>query len=542
MFTTSHSLQLSGLTLTSKAPVAGSVVAGDQATVALDTVVVQGSESAFLVRAFRAKASRFSNNGDTTATATGGAVVNAETVELHDSEFVGNGNHPIAGGAWPAPDRIPLARRVTLDNTTFTGNTATLLLIDAKVSIRASRFIQNGRLPANARDAWGCCGGALTLVRAEVEIFDSDFKANGSSGFGGAIHAIASRLTVGRSTFEGNEARVGGAIMSWGRPPRVNIWSADDWTDLPRLVLSRVTFQSNKASAFGGALVFAGAVQGDGLVFKANQAALAGGALASWRAAALPAPFDGVLQALVDNTESQPADRIALARSALTGNDTGGSGATVSFADAEAAVGNVIVARNTSGSGAAVSGTKLRIVNSVIAENRSIGLQAPAGATVSLGNSAIFRNATNCALGTPPIILGPNMQDPGTDCGSQIQTANPGLDGSFAPGLFSAARDAGDIGLCVAEPTVAGVDLYGKTRIGTKQACAIGAVERDRPETIAAGLTFGAMPELGDCLIWLLFFLLLLVFILAYLMRRRKKRSPHANAPHANAPHASASP
>ena len=64
-----------------------------------------------------------------------------------------------------------------------------------------------------------------------------------------------------------------------------NIWSGDDWTDLPRLILSRVTFESNKATAFGGALAFAGSVQGDGLVFRFNQAPLAGGAIASWRAA-----------------------------------------------------------------------------------------------------------------------------------------------------------------------------------------------------------------------------------------------------------------
>ena len=275
------------------------------------------------------------NNGDVAAAASGSAVINAETVELHGSEFVGNSDHPIAGGAWPTPDRIPLARRVTIDDTTFAGNPATLLLIDAKVSIRASRFIENGRPPATARDAWGCCGGAITIVRSDVEIFDSDFRANGSSGFGGAIHAIASRLTVARSTFAQNEARVGGAIMSWGRPPRVNIWSADDWTDLPRLVLSRVTFEANKAAGFGGAIAFAGPVQGDGLVLKANEAGSAGGAIASWRAAALPDPYGSVLDALVDNTNAQPGDRIALARSVLVENQAGASGAALSLADAK---------------------------------------------------------------------------------------------------------------------------------------------------------------------------------------------------------------
>lgn len=166
---------------------------------------------------------------------------------------------------------------MTIDGTTFAGNTHSLVLIDAKVSIRASRWIENGRKPATARGAWGCCGGAITSVRSDVEIFDSDFRANGSAGFGGAIHAIASRLTVGGSTFAGNEARAGGAIMSWGRPPKVNIWGADDWTDLPRLVLSRVTFEDNVAETFGGAVAFAGTARGDGLVLRRNRAGSAGG-------------------------------------------------------------------------------------------------------------------------------------------------------------------------------------------------------------------------------------------------------------------------
>ena len=84
------------------------------------------------------------------------------------------------------------------------------------------------------------------MVRSDAEIHGGDFTGNGSFGLGGAILAIASRLTVGQSTFSGNEARVGGAIMSWGRPPRVNIWSEDDWTDLPRLMLSGVTFRRTR--------------------------------------------------------------------------------------------------------------------------------------------------------------------------------------------------------------------------------------------------------------------------------------------------------
>jgi hypothetical protein len=67
------------------------------------------------------------------------------------------------------------------------------------------------------------------------------------------------------------------------------------------------------------------------------------------------------------------------------------------------------------------------------------------------------------------------------------------------PTSLAFARDAGDIGLCVSEPTVAGLDLYGSTRIGADQACAIGAIERDVFEAVAGGLTFDTRRDLGNC-------------------------------------------
>ncbi len=526
MFTTSQRLQLKGLTLVNPAAVAGSIVSGDKAHVVLESVRVEDSSSAFLVHSLQAAKSRFSHNGDPAAAASGSAVINAETIELSGSEFVGNTDHPIAGGAFPTPARIALSRRVTIDDTVFTGNRATLLLIDARVSIRASRFVENGLPIASARESWGCCGGAITLVRSDAEVFDSEFRANGSSGFGGAIHAVGSRLTVARSTFRQNTARVGGAIMSWARPPRVNIWSTDDWIDLPRLVLTRVTFDGNTATELGGAVAFAGSVASEGLVFRHNEAGSAGGAIASWRAAILPERDGSVFQVLVDNTQVQPEDRISLARSILVENRAGASGAALSVADAEAALGDVIIARNTAGAGAAVTGVRLRIVNTVIADNDATGLAAPLGATVGLGNTAVFGNRKgNCALAAPPLILGPNLQNPGGDCGGQIRIANPGLDGSYAPGIVSAARGAGDYGLCVTDPNVMGVDIYGSTRIRLDRTCAVGAIERDLSETVASALTFGSTHGLGQRLQWLLLLLLLLTFIVAVVTGRRRRSS-----------------
>ncbi len=524
MFTTSHALTLSKLTLTNPSAVTGSIVSGDQADVTLTSVTVIASPAAFLARSLHAEDSHFINNGDPNTYASGSAVINAEIVELRRSEFDGNDDHPIAGGAWSTPGRVPLSRRVTIEDTTFVHNRSTVLLIDAKVVIRSSRFAQNGQAPDAALEAWGCCGGALTFVRSDAEISDSDFVDNGSSGFGGAIHSVGSRLTVQTSNFEGNQARVGGAIMSWSRSPRVNIWSTDDWIDLPRLVLSRVTFKNNKATAHGGAVAFTGPVQGHGLVLRANEAHSVGAAIASWHAAALPAPYDGIDDAMSANTDPQLPDTLTLTRSILVENHAGQSGAALATADAETAVGNSIIARNNA-PGASVTGTKLRLINTVIADNSAAGIQTEPGGTVTLGNSVILRNSSmNCASGTVPAILGQNMQHPGSDCGSQIQTIDPGLDGTYAPGPISAARNAGEVGLCISEPTVAGIDLNGRTRISADRQCAVGAIERDRLESAAAALTFGHFQDFRHCLKWLLIILLVIAFAICLVWRMRKRR------------------
>jgi hypothetical protein len=393
-------------------------------------------------------------------------------VELIGCEFIDNGDHPIAGGAWPSPDRPALSRRVVIDDTVFSGNRSSLLLIDAQVSIRGSRFEGNGLAPAAARGAWSCCGGAVTLVRSQAEIVASEFRGNGSSGFGGAIHALGARLHISGSTFEGNRAWVGGAIMAWGHPPSRNIWSVDDWIDLPRLELTRTTFRGNAATELGGAVAFAGALSGVGVLFADNEAGPAGGGIASWRSANLPEPYGDVLAALADNTEPVPAHTVSLARPIFVDNRAGTTGAALAIADARAAVGNSIVARNVASGpgGAAVTGNDVRLINAVIADNAAIGIAALPGATVRLGNTVVADNGNeNCSLAAQPEIAGPNLQTPGSDCGTAIASRDPGLDDTYAPELFSAARGAGDFGLCVSDPTVLGstsTETLGFDRIG----------------------------------------------------------------------------
>ncbi len=524
MFTTALSLYLTGLTLTNHAAVAGSIVAGDHATVVLDNVTVEESPSAFLVRTLRASNSHFNRNGDVQAEATGSAVVDAETVAIADCEFTGNGDHPIAGGAWPTPDRVALSRQVTIDRSTFAGNRASLLFTDARVRIRSSRFVENGMRPEAARGAFGSTGGALTIVRSDVEITDSDFVGNGSTGLGGAILAIGARLSVTKSTFEANAARVGGAIASYGRPPRENIWSADEWIDLPRLMIARATFDGNTADDEGGALVFAGQVAADGVVLRKNTAGHVGGAIAAWNAAPLPEPWQGVFPGLANATEPRPGDQLRMTRSIVVDNRAADDGGALALAGADSAVGNTILARNTS-SGSTVSGSRLRLVNSVVANNAAAGLAGPSGATLELGNVAIFSNSGgNCAAGSTPAAIGPNLQSPDSTCGAAAQVKDPGLDSSYAPGVYSAVRGAGGWKLCITDPVVGGIDLLGHTRADGGGRCAIGAIERDFTEIVIAGISFGGIHVLPPCLWWCLAIFFIVIFLFS-LLRRRKRTS-----------------
>lgn len=537
LFTADISLSLSRLTVenprtatTVNAPGAGTIILSPKASVELDRVTTQDSRAAYIVRSLSARDSTFARNGEASEQVATAAVISADSIELRRATFTGNFDHPIAGGSPPAAGQAALSRSVTIEDSVFTGNRATMLLTDAQISIRRTRFQGNGTAPDKWGGAWACCGGAITFVRADAELSDTEFRDNGVAGFGGAIYALSTRLRITRSVFEGNKARAGGAIMFWGRRPKVNIWSTGDWPDPPRLELRRTQFRGNTATAFGGGLVFSGTVEGDAVLFKANVSGGAGGAIADWRAAELPEPYGGVFGALVGATQPVQSDSIALARPILVDNVARSRGAALAAGSAAVAIGNGLIARNqvTGAPGGAVSGAKLTLVNTTLADNPAGGLVAATGATVRLGNTILLRNAGfNCALlGGTLSDVGRNIQYPGSDCGAAVGARDPGLDGQYAPGLTSAARGAGGTGMCAADPQVRGVDLFGKPRL-ERGRCDVGAIERPLQQTMASALGLGSGPDAVPRLLWLLVLLVILLFLLGLLWTtlRRRRRS-----------------
>lgn len=533
LFAVGTGLHLTGVTVanprtaaTAAAPNAGSIAVGAVrgAAIELRGVVTQDSLGAYVARDLMAEDSTFARNGDPGRPGAFAAIVSADRIALRNVTFNGNFDAPIGGGSAPIAGQRALARTVSIIDSTFTNNRTSLLLTDAMVEIRRTRFQGNGTPPGQWGAAWGCCGGALTLVRCDATLAQATFRDNASAGFGGAIQALGTRLRIEDSVFEANRARAGSAVLSWGRLPLLNPWSEEAWTAQPGLALSRTQFRRNAATLGGGALLFAGRVDGEQVLFRANE----GGAIAGWRALVLPVPFDGVLAALADSTAAPPADVLALARPILVDN-TAALAPAIAGGTATIEIGNGLVARNgPAGATGGIQGASILLVNTTVADNPAGALAGPSGtaATVRLGNTILLRNGGfHCAPGTAAASLGGNLQYPGSDCGGSATAREPGLGADYRPGLVSAARDSGVTALCTSHALVASVDLFGRARL-QRGRCDAGAIEEPLPQSLAAGLGAGTGPAGTARLLVLLFVLALLLFLVGlwWSMRRRRCR------------------
>lgn len=538
LFSAAISLRLVNLTVenprtaaTAASPGAGAIILGAAANVELSNVTTQNSLSAYSARSFTAQDSRFLQNGDPNADEAFGGTISADRIVLRHATFTGNFEHAIAGGSTPDPGRAALSRDISITDSTFSNNRASVLLTDARVNIAHTQFQSNGIPRAKWGEAWECCGGALTIVRSDAQISGATFTGNLSPGFGGAIYSLGSRVRLDGSVFQNNTARAGGAIAAWGHAPKVNIWSTGDAPFQPRLELSRTEFKSNSATVLGGAVVFAGIMSGNSVLFQSNTSATAGGAIADWNAVALPDPFGSVMQALIDASLPTPPNALSLARPIMVDNTAASRGAALAVASAAVAVGNGLIARNklTGGSGAAIfAAGQASLVNTTIADNPAGGIASVAGAALTLGNAILLRNQNfNCSLGGASVSsIGGNFEYPLNDCGSVAGARDPGLDSHYSPALLSAARGAGITAQCSSNPLVLGVDLFVHQRLSGGH-CDSGAIELPFPQAMASALGFGTRAESVPRLLTFLAILILLIFLIVLfcvVIRRRRRR------------------
>lgn len=523
LFVAKAALSLTGVSVRNPAPAAVGIVTST-ADLTLRSVETRETASAYVAKSLDVQDSRFESNG---RSAIGpGVLINAERVRIARSVFRNNTDHPVGGGA-DAAGRAALSREFVIDDVTFEGNRASVLAIDALLTVRNSRFTNNGSTPADAAGPWLCCGGAITAVASRVDIRGSEFTGNGSMGAGGAVQAIGSELRIVSSQFNGNRARTGGAVFSWAQPVKDSWWSASPAVPVlqPRLHLARVRFRDNVAQFGGGALAWAGVVEGDEALFAKNSAA-AGGAAAHWTAVALPAEFASAFAELGAMT-GPSAQALRLARGVFIENRARTEGAAVHGGAAAVALGSGLLARNVleaPGTGAAVESARaLHLANVSIADNAAGGVRLHAGGSAAeLHNTIVLRNAQfGCridagAMRSPAA----NLQFPGTDC-SGAALRDPVLAATYKPQAGAHAAVAGHMEACLTDPLVAGVDLAGVAR-GNRGTCAIGAYEADPRMDEVSGWPLLRHPWLR----WLLLLLFLVFMWLgACLVRRRRKRT-----------------
>lgn len=511
------------------------IVRGAEATIVLEKVRTEATPTPYVVAALEASDSVFEGNGFAAVHPFRG-VIDANEVVLRRSLFQRNLAHPIVGGPPAAgPGAVP-SRTVRIEDGTFVENAAPLVIHDAEVVIRRSAFTGNGAPLAAGQLSWGCCAGALQLVRADATISDTTFAGNGSWGFGGAVQAVGSRLVMTRVTFADNTARAGGALAFWGWPIREDLWDGDALPGPLWLSLQRVTFRDNEAQSHGGALLWSGDADGDAVLFAANVAGGRGGAVAHWQAAALPAPFGRAVDGLAEVTLQAP-DRLALARGTFIDNRAGDDGAAVAGGEGSVRLGNALVVRNrvvaTNAAGAAVAGQDLALAHATIADNDTAGLTAPGGAgTLTLANAILRGNARgNCRGAVNRIELGAsNLQSPDASCGPAMRVADPGLRIDYALAAGSVARDLGDTDVCAGDPLVRGIDLRGQPRL-QQGACSLGAVEADLRDPVSASLLASDGGQRPPWLFWLLLLIFLFGIVCGHLWRRRRRLQIFRDAP-----------
>jgi predicted outer membrane repeat protein len=534
-FKLTGALELAGLTVrnTNAGGPRTSIATGGTGTLELQNVRTENTIQPYVVDSLVAEDSTFEGNGDA-AGYSYGSVVHAQNVTLRRAKFLRNHDHPIAGGAWKTASPVSTARRISIIDSEFTGNRMTSLISDALLTINGSTFSDNGRDAASSGGSWGCCAGALTITQSVAEISNSTFSGNKSYGFGGAIYSAGTRLTLTRTTFDGNSARIGGAVMHVGRPIRNNIWSLTPFEVAPRLTLSGAQFRNNAADYGGGAVAWAGSIEGDAPLFAKNRSGGVGGALANWRTiSGMPAEFAGVIATLQSMT-NEVDESLAFSRALVVDNVAASIGG-IEAGPAVVELGNSILARNSvtgsSPRNSALSASgPVRLVNVTVADHAGGGVALEGAGALTLINTILTNNLGGACVGAAGKIA-PSMasiQHPGAACGSTIATDDPALGSGFRPGFWSPARDKGVPAACMAEP-VRAMDIYGTKRLA-KGLCSIGAVEADLERDISHALP-PVLAKHFDLTLW--FWIFLLILLLAILLglligcrrRRRKKRA-----------------
>lgn len=215
----------------------------------------------------------------------GGAITNANAMTITGGSFANNTANYSGGAIYNGAHAAPGKASLTIDGTTFTGNSVTATYskdstdpkkdniaggaifndTGAELSVKNATFTDNTS---------SLKGGAIFNRDGVVTITNSTFKGNSvPTSAGGAVlnesgnTGTLGTITIKGSTFEGNTAGNGGAV-----------WNGADGT----VDITNSTFKGNTAlvgAGQGGAITNADNMTITGSTFEGNQAGKIGGAI-----------------------------------------------------------------------------------------------------------------------------------------------------------------------------------------------------------------------------------------------------------------------
>ena len=239
----------------------------------------------------------------------GGAITNADQMTITGGSFANNTANYSGGAIYNGAHAAPGQTSLTIDGTTFTGNSVTAdfsTTHNDKIAGGAIFNDTNAKLDVKNATFTGNTsslkGGAIFNRDGNVTITSSTFRGNSvpTSAGGAVLNESGNTGTLGTinitgSTFEGNTAGNGGAV-----------WNGFDG----KVDITASTFKSNTALVGigqGGAITNADQMSITGSTFEGNQAGKLGGAI--FNAASGKLDFNGT-NTFTNNTAAGKANDI----------------------------------------------------------------------------------------------------------------------------------------------------------------------------------------------------------------------------------------
>ena len=251
----------------------------------------------------------------------GGAITNADQMTITGGSFANNTAKYSGGAIYNGANAASGKASLTIDGTTFTGNSVTAdFNTTNNDKIAGGAIFNDTGAELNVKNATftgntsSLKGGAIFNRDGEVTIENSTFKGNSvPTSAGGAVlnesgdTSTLGTITIKGSTFEGNTAGNGGAVWN-GFNGKVDITAS--------------TFKSNTALVGigqGGAITNANQMSITGSTFEGNQAGKIGGAI--FNAASGELNFKGT-NTFTNNTAADKANDIYNAGSITVADGT----------------------------------------------------------------------------------------------------------------------------------------------------------------------------------------------------------------------------